>query len=251
MRILLVFGISVLLLACTSAQQKEQNLRIAQTNIQLSAGYLQQGKVKVALQKAQRAIDADPDYAPAQSTIALIYQQLEDNDKSKEHYERALELEPDSGSIHNNYATLLCKMGKTKEAEQHFLKAINSRGYQTPAQALENLGTCLMQVPEYDSAEKYLRRALRINPRLPGALYQMARISVEKKHFLSGRAYLERFQAVAKMTSESLWLGIKVERKLGDKEAVMKYKTRLIRDFPDSDETRLLLKEEESGIKAK
>jgi type IV pilus assembly protein PilF len=251
MRILIVLGISTLLLACTSAQQKEEDLKIAQTNVQLSAGYLEQGNLKVALVKVKRALEADPDYAPAQSIIALIYYQMKEYDKSKQHYERALELEPESGDIHNNYATLLCKMGKPKEAEEHYLKAINSRGYRTPAQALGNLGTCLMQIPDYEKAEKYLRMALQMNPRSPGALFQMARISVEKGRYMSGRAYLERFQEVSKMTPESLWLGIKVERKLGDKHAIMNYKTRLIRDFPNSKETRLLLKQEENGLEAK
>ena len=77
-----------------------------------------------------------------------MYQQLDEDEKAKEHYETALELQPDSGIIHNNYATLLCKMGKPLKAEPHFLKAINNRRYRTPAQALENLGSCLMKIPD-------------------------------------------------------------------------------------------------------
>lgn len=251
MRILILIGIATFLMACASPQQKEEDLRIAQSNVRLGIGYLEQGKINIALEKMQKALKADPDYVQAHSGIALIYQQMGEYDKARDHYERALELDPDSGAIQNNYATLLCKIGKPREAEKHFLKAINSRGYRTPAEALENLGTCLLQVPDYANAEKYLRQSLKINPRLPGALLQMAHVSVENGRYMSGRAYLQRFQEVAKMTPESLWLGIKVERKLGDSNAIMKYKSQLIRKFPDSAETRLLLKEEEAGVKAK
>lgn len=250
MRILIITALSVFLLACASAAKKDEAYKIAQSNVQLGIGYLKQGRVEDALIKLQKAVDVAPDYPEAQSSIALVYQQLGEFEKSREHYEKALELQPDSGIIHNNFATLLCRSGKPLEAETHFLKAIKSRGYKTPAQALENLGACMMQVPNLDKAEKYLRQALQMNPRLPGALLQMARIGLEKKRYMSGRAYLQRYQEVAEMNPESLWLGIQVEKQLGDKKAVMDFENQLRRKFPDSNETRLLL-EAMSGNKAK
>jgi len=236
----------IFLLACTSAQQRKADYKIAKSNVQLGIGYFQQGKTEVALEKLQRAIEVAPDYSEAHSSIALVYQQLGEFEKSKDHYEIALDLEPDSGVIHNNYATLLCRMGKPLEAEPHFLKAIKDRNYGTPAQAFENLGSCLMEVPDFDKAEKYLRQALQINPKLPGALIQMARVSLEKKRYLSGRAYLQRFQEVAKLGSREIWLAIQIEKQLGNTKAVRNYEILLRRDFPDSNETRKLL-ERDSG----
>lgn len=250
MRILIITALSVFLLACASAAKKDEAYKIAQSNVQLGIGYLKQGRVEDALIKLQKAVDVAPAYPEAQSSIALVYQQLGEFEKSREHYEKALELQPDSGIIHNNFATLLCRSGKPLEAETHFLKAIKSRGYKTPAQALENLGACMMQVPDLEKAEKYLRQALQMNPKLPSALLQMARIGLEKKRYMSGRAYLQRYQEVAEMNPESLWVGIQVEKQLGDKKAVMDFENQLRRKFPDSNETRLLL-EAMSGNKAK
>ena len=248
MRGMITVGLCFLLLACASTQEQERYHKIAESNVQLGVGYLQQGKVDAALEKIKKALKAEPNYPEAHSSIALVYQQLDEDEKAKEHYETALELQPDSGIIHNNYATLLCKMGKPLKAEPHFLKAINDRRYRTPAQALENLGSCLMQIPDLDKAEKYLRQSLRINPKLPGALLQMAGVGLERKRYLSGRAYLQRFQEVARMNPKSLMLGIQIETKLGDKKTAMGYESQLRRNFPDSDETRTLL-EEKSGNK--
>ncbi len=244
-RVLVIVGMSFLLLACAGARQLEKdNQKIAESNVRLGVGYFQQGKVEDALVKIKKALKAVPDYHDAHSSIALVYQQLDQDEKAKEHYETALELQPDNGLTLNNYATLLCKMGKPLKAEAYFLQAINSRGYRTSAQALENLGSCLMQVPDFDKAESYLRQALQINPKLPGALLQMVRVGIEKKRYMSGRAYLQRYQEVAKMNPQSLLLGIQVETNMGDKKTVMDYKSQLRRNFPDSDETRKLLEDE-------
>jgi len=207
----------------------------------LGVGYFKQGRVEAALEKLLKALQAAPDYPEAHSSIALVYQRLGETEKAADHYRQALELKPDDGSIHNNYAVFLCNTGKPLEAEKHFLQAINSRGYRTPAEALENLGVCALQIPDFEKAETYLRKALQINKRLPGALLQMARVSYEKGRFMSGRAYLQRYQEVATMGPKGLWIGIQVEKKLGDNDAVREYESQLRKSYPDSDETRKLL----------
>lgn len=250
MRALFVFMLSVLLsvtlLSCATVQEQERedklNRDIADTNVRLGLGYLRQGRVEAALEKLQKAVAAKPDYAEAHSSLALAYGQLAENKKAERHYQRALELSPADGSIQNNYAVFLCGTGKPAEAEAYFLRAIKSRNYRTPAAALENLGVCAMQIPDQEKAEAYLRKALRINSRLPRALLQMAHISVAKGRAMSGRAYLQRYQEVTPLAADGLWLGIQVEKTLGDVDMVRDYENRLRRHFPDSRELRLLLK---------
>ena len=244
MRLFIIICTSFLLLACASAQQQKNTHKIAESNVRLGLGYLQQGKIDAALEKMKKALHVEPDYPEAHSSIALVYQQLDEDEKAEGHYKTALELQPESGVIHNNYATLLCKMGKPLKAEPHFLKAINDRRYPTPAQALENLGSCLMQASDLDKAEKYLRQSLQIDPKLPGALLQMVRVGLERKNYMSSRAYLQRYQGVARMNPQSLMLGIQVEKKLGDKKAASHYESQLRRNFPDSNETGKLLEDE-------
>jgi len=241
---IIIVSLSFLLLACASSQQQKTNHKIAESNVRLGVGYFQQGKTEAALEKMKKALKAEPDYPDAHGSIALVYQRLGEDEKAKEHYEIALELQPNKGITHNNYATLLCKMGKPLLAEPHFLEAINDRRYRTPAQALGNLGSCLMLIPDVDKAEKYLRQALQLNPKLPGALLQMVHVALERKRYMSGRAYLQRYQEVAKMDPASLMLGIQVESNLGDKNTVIDYQTQLRRNFPDSNETRNLMKKE-------
>lgn len=245
---LLVSALSVTLFACATVQDQARDdknqFQIADTNLRLGLGYLQQGREDAALEKIQKAVKVMPEYAEAQSSLALVYARLGEPEKAAEHYQRAVELKPEDGAIQNNYAVFLCGQKKFAEAEEHFLTALKSRKYRTPAQAFENLGVCMMQVPDLEKAETYLRKALQIDSRLPGALLQMARVSVEKKRLMSGRAYLQRYREVAPLGPDALWLGIQVEKSLGDMDAVRDYKTQLRRNYVDSNEMRLLLEAE-------
>ncbi|MCL4315813.1 MAG: hypothetical protein M1527_02950, partial [Gammaproteobacteria bacterium] len=99
------------------------------------------------------------------------------------------------------------------------------------------------EAPDRAKAERYFREALRISPNLPESLYQMALLSYEAQNYPSARAYLQRYAGAAQHTPRSLWLGIRVERELGDKNALASYSLLLKGKFPESEEARLLLQE--------
>lgn len=245
-RLFFMLVLSSLLFACGGSVQEEiDTQKIAETNLQLAMGYLKQGRTEASLVKLNKALEAEPEYAPAHSTIAIVYQQLGDLETAENHFRKALSLKPQDGATHNNFAVLLCQTRKFEEAEKHFLIALKSRYYNTPAQAYENLGICAMQKPDVIAAEKHFRRALQIAPRLPTALLMMAKVSLENKRYMSGRAYLQRFAEVSGESASSLWLGIQIETQLGDESAVHEYSNKLSRHFPDSDEMGLLLEMEE------
>lgn len=246
-RVLIICCLSVLLLACArgGGDVKVDKEELASTNIRLGVGYMQQGRFDDAMVKLQKALEASPNNPKAHSSIALLYEQIGDNENANKHYRTALRLDPGDGATHNNYAVFLCRIGEYQQAEKHFLTAINSRGYRTQAGAYENLGVCALGIPDYEKAETYLRKSLQINPKMPLALLKMASISLEKKRYLSGRAYLQRFLEIAPLDAEGLWIGVQVENMLGDEQAMHDYALQLRKRFPDSDETRLLL---DSGL---
>ncbi|MEO7558136.1 MAG: type IV pilus biogenesis/stability protein PilW [Gammaproteobacteria bacterium] len=213
---------------------------LAETNVKLGVGYLQQGRSDLALTKLQRALELNPNLPGAHNAIAIVYDRLGELDKAEQHYLKAINLAPKDSNAHNNYGTFLCKRNELDKAEKQFLQALENPLYETPALAYENAGLCALRVPNTIKAEKYFRSALQIDPRLPGSLYQMGVISFDRGDNLSARAYLQRYTAVARHTPQSLWLGVRVERVLGDKNAVSSYALQLRSSFPDSGEARLL-----------
>ena len=231
------------LAACSNAavrQQEEQLVKSSQFNTELGLAYLKERDLELALIKLTKAVEQDPKNAKAQAAIAVVYENMGRADKADGHYIRSVELDPSDSYARNAYAVFLCRKGEVDVAMKHFDAAVDNPLYPQPEVALTNAGQCL-RARDPALAEKYLRAALRRNPQFAQALFQMSRISFEQGNALSARGYLQRYQAVAKPTPQTLWLGIQVERELGDRNAVASYSQLLQGEYPDSEEARLLL----------
>jgi len=245
MRYLSVFAsllMVFLLSACGTAMiNEEQDQKVAEVNARLGMGYFQQGRLDDAVVKLKKAIEAEPNFAPAHSTLALVYDRMGLADKAEKHYLKAIDLNPKDGSVYNNYGVFLCRVDRLKEADEYFMKALKVPRYPTPERAYENAGACARRIPDLDKAENYLRQALSRNSKLPVALYNMAEITFAQQRYMSTRAYLERFEEVSKPTPQSLWLGVRAERKLGNEQAAQRYAKLLQTEYPDSIQFKWLL----------
>jgi type IV pilus assembly protein PilF len=92
-----------------------------------------------------------------------------------------------------------------------------------------------------DKAEAYFRNALAKNPRFPDALLQLTNIAFESDNLLQARAFMQRFMAAAPANPQILWLGVRIERGLGDDNAADRYAAELKDKFPTSNEVTQLL----------
>jgi type IV pilus assembly protein PilF len=221
--------------------------RLADIKTQLGIEYMRENQDAVALRRLLEAIDLDPNYAPAHNALGLLYTKLGQDGEAEGHYRRALRSAPNDPSALNNYGMFLCQRGRVDEAIGMFAKAAANPLYETPEVSHSNAGTCLMQAGRLAQAEQNLRAALEENGRLAPALVQMAELSLELNRPLPARGYLQRYLEVARHTSRSLWLGIRIERALGDRDAEGSYALLLEKNFPDSAETRLLLESRRNG----
>ncbi|EMR12391.1 type IV pilus biogenesis protein PilF [Methylophaga lonarensis MPL] len=237
---LIVFILSGLLGCAGGGQQRpvSQDARAADINMRLGLSYLQRGEYEVALEKLEKALQQDPGLTTAHNTIALLYQQLGQNEKAEHHFRQAVNRTPQYSEAQNNYGVYLCQQERYQEAEQRFMAAIENPLYQMAAQAYENAGVCALRSGDADKAERYFRQALQIDPELPQALIRMADISYDRQEYLQARAYVQRFQAAAAWTPQSLLTAIKTENKLNDQDAVASYKLVMRARFPDSDEAQ-------------
>jgi len=213
---------------------------VAAINLKLGLEYLQRGEYEKSLSKLQHALEADKNYPPTYNALGILYQQLGNKVKAEEFYKRALRLNSSDASTLNNYGQFLCKEGRYDEAEVTFLKATQNPLYPTPEIALSNAGTCNLAQGKLDKAETHFRNALEKNPNLTVALIQMAQISYATANYLSARAYLQRYLEFGSHTAKSLWLGINIEKELGDKNTLSSYKLLLKNKFPNSKEAKLL-----------
>ena len=217
---------------------------VAELQTKLGAGYMREGKLDLAWEKLNNALEADSRYSVAHNAMGLLYEQLNKPESARKHYELAVEYNPTDSSAHTNYGSFLCRRGEFDAAERNFRQALDNPLYPTPEIPITNLGLCLRQEGQKDLAENYLRRALELNPRIASALIAMSDLSLQNGHELSARAYIERYAEVTNHSPRTLWLGVQIERALGDLNAAASYAMLLRSNYPDSQETRLLLESE-------
>lgn len=214
----------------------------------LAMEYMKQGRLDIALQKIKQGVQADSRNSNAHNVMGLIYQRLGQADLAEDHLKRAVSLDRHNFYALNAYGSFLCGLKRYGEAYVNFDNAVKNPLNSNKEIALANAGICAYEEGKRDRADTYLRDALAANANHAPALAQMAEISYDAGDFMAARAYLQRYLQVAQHTARTLWVGVRTENKLGDRDKEASYRMLLRNTFPDSKEFRLMRElEQKSG----
>jgi type IV pilus assembly protein PilF len=222
----------------------EENLS-ARLHTELAAGYFSRAQYAVALQELRKALDADKNYAPAYSILGVVHAELREDKEAEAHFQRAVDLSPNYAEAHNNFGLFLCKRGRQAEALKHFESALANPLYATPEKALANAGNCALEKGDLAQAEIYFGRALKRVPNQSTALLGMADFHARKGSWLAARSVLRQlatqFDDLARLGPQALWIGLRAERQLGDREVEANYGAVLRRSYPESIQAQWLI----------
>lgn len=218
----------------------------AEVNVSLGQAYLEQGQLELALEKLKKALQLDPKLSSAHTVIAVVYERINDPAQAQFHYKRATELAPKNGPALNNYGTHLCRAKQYAEADKYFARALADPFYQAPGTAHANRGACAMLWGDLDLAEKSLREAVRLQPESAQALYDMARVLHARKDDFKARAFVQRCESAAGASPELLELAMHIEQGLANERGVREYRSRLLREFPESSQAQSIANSEAS-----
>jgi type IV pilus assembly protein PilF len=240
------FALLLLMLAgCASdgnGLPPERALASAKVHTELAASYFDRKQYSIALQEIDTALKAKSNYAPAFNVRGLIHLTLREDQLADEDFRHGLKLDDTDSITHNNYGWFLCQRGREVESIPQFLDAIKNPLYSTPESAYVNAGVCSNKIGKFADAEEYFLRALVRVPNMPDSLLGLANVSLSKHDFAGAKSYFLRFsQRVADLTADQLWLAIRIERKVGDRNSEQSYALQLQKRFPDSHEAQLLL----------
>jgi len=239
------FVIFLLLSGCSGVRLQENNNtdKIARTHTELAGLYFERDRMGVALSEITLALQADPNYAPAFNVRGLIYMSLREDQKADADFLQSLRLNKTDSETQNNYGWFLCQRGKEKESIGHFLAALENPLYATPERAYLNAGICDHKAGEFKGAEDFLQRALVLQPQYPQALQALAELKFSQGDYLAASHYFTR-QKRENLTADQLWLGVRIERGVGNAKAEASYSSQLRQRYPDAQETQLLPHEE-------
>lgn len=212
----------------------------ARVHTELAAAYFDAGNRAVALEELRRATAIDPSYALAHSLLGRVYMELKEHRLADRSFARALELSPDDPGINHSYGVFLCQTGKEEASVRYFLRAVGNPLYAAPWRSYSAAGLCSLRADNVKQADEFFQRALRLEPDEPTSLLKLAGIRYRQGRYEEARRLITRYNKMMEPNAESLWLGVRVERRVGDRVTERAYAEQLRRRFPGSPEYRAL-----------
>jgi type IV pilus assembly protein PilF len=212
----------------------------AQIHMELAAGYYERGQMDVALDEANDAAKLDPTNARVYNVYGLVYAFLGETTKAEENFRRAVALAPNDSEIRQNWGWFLCTTARARESIPEFEAAVRNPLYRTPEIALVNAGRCTASFGDVAAADGFFRRALAVSPNNPSAAYGLATLSYKAARYDDARGWMKPVMLQASPQPDALWLGVCIERKLGDRQAELSYLSQLRNRYPDAAETKAI-----------
>ncbi|MEJ1169109.1 type IV pilus biogenesis/stability protein PilW [Variovorax sp. CCNWLW235] len=214
-----------------SSRQRRARLRL-----ELASGYFEHGQNTVALDEIKQALVADPNYADAYSLRGLVYMRLEDAGMAEDSFRRAIAINPRDPNVRHNYGWLLCQQNRYGDAAQQFSAALAVPSYTDRAKTLMTQGVCQLKAGQRPEAERSLMQAYEIDAGNPVVGFNLASLLAQREEWSRAQFYIRRVNNSPSASAETLWLGIKIERRLNNREAVAQLGGQLQRRFPQSRE---------------
>lgn len=210
--------------------------RRARIRLELAANYFQQGQTNVALDELKQALAADPTYADAYNLRGLVYMRMGDNALAEDSFRRAMTLNPRDGGVLHNYGWLLCQQKRYSESIALFQRAVAIPQYGDQAKTLMAQGICQIGAGQAAEGERSLLQSYELDAGNPITGYHLSQALFQRGDLSRAQFYIRRVNNSDLARAETLWLGIKVERSLGNREAMLQLASQLKKRFGQSSE---------------
>lgn len=236
-----VLVFSALLTACVTTTtgpftEKVSEKKALESYIALGYGYLADGKVALAKQRTERALEIDPNNAEAHTVMAMIWQQEGELELAEKHFEKALSERDDIAKTNHLYGEFLMSQGKYLQAITSLKRVSLELDYPDRPKTYQDLGLCYLQTQQPELALTAFKKAQRLDPSMPEPHYQAANLAFEKGEFEYAIKSFDAFRRLvatgkARHSAETVYLGIRLARHLKDRKAETAYVKMLYRDY--------------------
>jgi len=211
--------------------------RRARLRLELAGMYFGRGQNSTALDELKAALAAKPDLPEAWGLRGLILASMGDPRGAEDSFQRGLQMRPGDADILHNYGWFLCQLRRYDEADAQFRAALAQPQYRETTRTLLAQGSCQARAGRWADAEATLKRSYELDPANPATAYNLAEVLLHRGELERARFYVRRINAVPEqVTAQSLWLAVRVERRLGNGEALADLGRQLRDRFPQSTE---------------
>jgi len=220
----------------TASDETEARKR-ARIRLELAINYFSEGTTNSALDELKQSIAVDPGLFEAHNLRGLIYLRLNEFSLADDSFRQALVLNPKAATVQHNYGLLLCQQGRMAAAADMFSAALANPTYNERAKTWMIQGLCQAKAGQAQAAETSLLNAYQIDPGNPVVAYNLGVGMYKRGEYPQAQRYLSRLNNSDLANAESLWLGAKAAKAMGDAQALRTLGQTLVQRFPSSKES--------------
>lgn len=244
LRIAVVVTSTLLIAACVTTEtggfaEKKDPKKAVELSVQAARSYIQEGKWDAAKRHLKTALETDPRNAGANDALALVFWRTGEYEQADKHFRAAISDATDSeeSRIRNNYAAYLYDRKRYTDAESQLEKVAEDLLYDKRADAFLNLGRVRVKLKEYAQAKEVLERAMLMDRSNTAVTLQLAEVHFQLGDYARAQNFYDAYRKqVQNQTPVSLWLGIRLAERAGDKNSSASYALALKNLFPQSEE---------------
>ena len=224
----------------TASDQTDADRR-ASVRMELAAAYFGRGQFNTALDEVKLALALKPDLREAVNLRGLIYAAMGEAKLAEDSFKRALQLFPRDPDTLHNYGWLLCQQQRWAEADAQYDSALAQASYRAPSRTLMAKGICEARSGRMQEAERSLAKAFEFDAASPAVAVNFAEVLFRNGQYERAQFYIKRVNVQPEFSNaQSLWLALRIERRLGNTRTVDELSQALRRKYPESPELRAL-----------
>ena len=213
----------------------------ARVHVDLGMAYFEIGRYDVALDEARIALNDSPDYAPAYHLLGLAYMLIEQHAPARQSFEQALRHAPGDPEFNNSYGWFLCTQGEELRGLERLALSARNPYYRHATRPYTNAGLCYLRLKDDAAAEGQFLAAVQADPSNRQALYQLADIAYRGGRYEQTRSHLIRLHQQSEPSAASVWLGLRTERHLGNRDTEASYAAQLGSRFGTAEEYTMMI----------
>lgn len=207
--------------------------------VQLARQYIGDRNWEDAKRNLKMAQKIDADNADVHEAFALVYQSTGEYELAEENFKKSIRMDRGCSRCRNNYAAFLYSRGSYQAAVKQLEMVVDDTLYEARPRAFTNLGLARLKVDDKPGAEQAFRRAVAMDRLNSIALLELASLRLEAADYDGASQFYETYKlAVRQQSARALWLGVRLARQIGDRDAEASYALALSNLYPDSEEYR-------------
>jgi len=169
----------------------------ARATYERGLAYLQDRQATLALGALREAVALDGTVPAYHNTLGLVLLDTRRPELAAESFQRAVKLDPTYVDAYLNLGIALAEMGRWQEAVPAYRQALSRPTLAAESITHQNLGLALFHLRQYAEAERELRLAITLDPKMEAAYYNLGLVLLATDRPSDARVAFQHVRAIA------------------------------------------------------